>query len=142
MTAAGPLRVGSQALAGLAQFDEPVARFDQGDDLVNQGLEPCQQRGAAGVADTHPHDRGSLPTEGGHTCEVLILGHDDRCTFQGVAPDVSIERLAESDVIDVLGKVPSTVEEPRQGWRQLGVDQKAHRAYEAITTAWSAWAAA
>lgn len=127
---------------GSAQFDEPIARLNQRDDLVDQWLEPSQQRGASCVANTYPHDGGSVTAEGRHVGEVLILGHDDRPMFKRVAPQVAIGRLTQSDVIDVLGDVRSIVQQPCQCWRQLGVDQKTHRVYEAITTAWSAWAAA
>jgi hypothetical protein len=75
---------------GSAPLPAPIARLDQGDDLVDQRLEPSQQRGAACVADTHPHDGGSVTAEGGHVGEVLILGHDDGSMLERVAPQIAI----------------------------------------------------
>lgn len=92
------------------------------------------------VPPVNSENRACCTADGPH--EVLILGHDDRPTVKRVAPQVAIWRLTQTDVIDVLADVASIVQQPRQCWRQLGVDQEAHRVYEAITTAWSAWAAA
>lgn len=86
----GPTGLGSPCPASSTQFDEPIARLDQADDFIDQRIEPGQQCGASCVADTYPHDCGSITAEGGHVREVLILGHDDRSMFERVAPQVAI----------------------------------------------------
>ena len=128
--------------AAQPKLDEPLTVTDLRDDLIDQRLEPCQQRGATSVADTDPHDGRCVSAHREHVGEVLILGHDDGLVVEGIAPEGAIRRIAWADVGDVLCDVAVFAQHVRHSRRQLGVDQEAHSGHEVVRTAWSACAAA
>ena len=109
---------------GLDDFDKRLTLIKSGHDGAQFGFNAAQQLDTPRVADSNPHNRGTLAQESTNR-EILVFRDDDGRHACRVLANGLVRCRSKSTVGDVLGAMAERRKLPRERGRELSVDEEA-----------------
>ena len=109
-----------------ANFDDSISSLQAGFDPRPSLLQGGKQGAGAAIPEPDPNQLYANLLSCSQMEEVLVFADEDHVTRRGKAPDLSVARLRQPNLKDVLALRDFRGEELDDGDRELIIDQELH----------------